>query len=196
MEQFGSSKRRCTLMSNRFLCMAACVPRRPFQTLEQTLEGTPSEPGGNDHFVVPLGLSSRVFDHVDEDRNMLSTVGFGRRATGSVFGSRSTQCSNMFMHFSSDPRTPRHAGTSSFQVGLSRQHSRALWRALAESTCRMEAFSEEGSDRGGARDVRGPGRDVSLRNLCFFAVKSSRLFRESRVNTSTPSTCAAKTRDE
>lgn len=57
-------------------------------------------------------------------------------------------------------------------------------------------FPEEGSNCGTDRNVQSPGRDVSLRNLCFFAVKSSRLFRESRVNMSTPSTCAAKTRDE
>lgn len=144
--------------------------------------------------MAPLGSSNHV-DNVDEDRNMMSTVCFGSRTTGSVLGSCSTQCFNMFMHSSSDPPSCR-AHTSSSQVGLSRQRRRALWRALAESTCRTELFQRKVATAAVVRKVRGPGRDVSLRNLCFFAAKSSRLFRESRVNTSTPSTCAAKTRDE
>lgn len=125
-------------------------------------------------------------DTVDEDGN-IGPVCFGSCTTGSGCGSCSTPYLHTLMPFSSNPPSCcAQASLHTFSSGLSRQRRR-------RKHLRDRAFPEEGSDY---RNVRSPGRDVSLRNLCFFAVKSSRLFRESRVNTSTPSTCAAKTRDE
>lgn len=114
------------------------------------------------------------------DRNMTRTVDFGSRTTGSVwklYKYHGYNCSYSFC-------PTRHHVVHTHRCGY--RASADVHGMLGRKHLQHWALPEDGSDCGDIRNVWSPGWDGSLRNLRFFTAKSSRLLRESRVNTSPP----------